>query len=111
MEFIIKQFHPHYNNALGKVITSQRQYNDEIKRGGYISYEECEDRARRTAESRRWKGVSEEARSWVKGVYSKADRKGNVKLSDREVDALKAKNMKMDRRLPSHYRTDKGGFE
>jgi len=109
MEIIIKEFKPHYNVALGKVVTSQRQYNEEIKRGGYISYEEGCERAKKNQDAHQWNGISEEGREWVKGVAAKADKKGNVRLSGREVEALKSKGM-TDRRLPEHYRTDKGGF-
>ena len=111
MEVIIKNFEPHYNSALGKVITSRRQYDEEIKKGGYISYEEAKEQTEKNLESRRWKGVSEEAREWCKGVAAKAKRDGSVSLSGREIDALKQRNMVMDRRLPEHYRTDKGGFD
>lgn len=110
MEIIVKKFEPHYNVALGKVVTSQRQYDEEVKRGGYIPYEECEQRAERNRERHQWKGVSDEAVEWTKGVVAKADKKGNVRLSGREIEALKTAGCALDRRLPEHYRTDTGGF-
>jgi len=114
MEIIVKNFQPHYNSAMGKVITSERKYKEEMKRGGYIPYEEAQYRDKAKAEKRNRFGVSEEATEWMRGVRSKADRKGNVKLSDREITALKkgvttnrenpALKEAMDRRLPENYR-------
>ena len=115
---IVKDFKAHYNSALGKVITSQRQYNEEIKRGGYIPYEEAQERTAKLVESRKQFKVSDEAQGWMREVKSVADGKGNVKLSDRQIQAmkdrgtmtnkenpaLKAAQAEMDSRLPAHYR-------
>lgn len=110
MQIIVKRFEPHYNRALGKVVTSQRQYNDEMKRGGYISHDECNDRVKSNLEKQSRFSVSDDAVEWMQGVKAKADKKGNVRLSDKEISALKTKGMAVDRRLPEHYR-EKGGFE
>jgi len=114
MEIIVRSFKPHYNQALGKVVTSQRQYNEEIKRGGYIPYEECQQRVDNNLAKQAVFGVSDEAKSWMRDVQASADKKGNVRLSDRQIDVLKSKGQTVDRRLPEHYAqkgVDKGGFE
>ena len=117
MEIIVKNFQPHFNSALGKVITSERQYRDEVKKGGYIPYEEAQERDRQKTEERNKFVVSDKAVEWMRSVRSSADRRGNVKLSDQQVDFLK-KGMttnrenpvlkQIDNRLPEHYQ--KGGF-
>ena len=118
MEVIVKNFPAHYNSAFGKVITSERQYKEEMKKGGYIPYDQAKEQtAKRLAERRKF-SVSDEAQAWMRDVRSCADKKGNVKLSDRQVGVLKEKGTMtnrenaalkeaqsvMDSRLPEHYR-------
>jgi hypothetical protein len=93
MEIIVKDFKPHFNVALDKVVTSQRQYNDEMKKGGYIPYEQAKENCAKIQEERKKYTTSEEARSWMREVKSKSDSAGNVKLSDREIDYLKKHSM------------------
>ena len=118
MEIIIKDFKSHYNVALGKVVTSQRQYNEEIKRGGYIPYEQAQEQTAATLAKRNEFHISKDAQDWMRDVKSSSDRKGNVKLSDRQIaamkergtmtnrenPALKAAQQDADRRLPECYR-------
>jgi hypothetical protein len=118
MEIFIKNFQPHYNSAFGKVIKNERQYKEEMKRGNYIPYEEAQQRTAALVEERSRFQVSEDAIDWMRDVKSKADRKGNVRLSDRQIQAmkdrgtmtnrenpvLKAAQSEMDSRLPEYYR-------
>ena len=101
MEIIIKNFTPHYNSALGKVITNERQYKEEIKRGGYIPYEEAQERTAALKESRKNVAPSEKAVNWMRDVRSSADAKGNVKLSDRQIEVLKETGAVTNRSNPA----------
>lgn len=115
---IVKDFKPHYNSALDKVITNERQYKEEMKRGGYIPYEEAQERVASAKAKRDQFRVSKDAQDWMRDVKSSSDRKGNVKLSDRQIALLKEKGTMtnrenpalkeaqatMDRRLPAAYR-------
>ena len=89
MIIISKKFKPHYNVAMDKVITSQRQYDNEMKRGGYVPYEQAKERVAHNLEKQREFKISGEAIDWIKSVKDSADKDGNVKLSDRQIDKLK----------------------
>lgn len=108
MEIIVKSFTPHYNRALGKVITSERQYKDEMKRGGYISYDECKDRVNNNLKKQREWNVPNDVKAWCKEVWEQGDSKGRVKLSDRQIDALKTKGMASASKAPKGTPTTGG---
>jgi hypothetical protein len=88
MEIIIKNFQPHYNMALGKIIVNERQYKEEIKRGGYIPYEQAQEQVASNMEKRKNFQVSDKAMDWMRDVKSSADSKGNIKMSDRQIEAM-----------------------
>lgn len=107
MQIIVKSFQPHYNRAMGKVISSERQYKDEMKRGGYVSYDECKQTVANNLEKQRQFSVSSDAKEWMRDVKSSSDKKGNVRLSDRQIDALRSKGMSTN--IPKDLPTT-GGF-
>lgn len=80
---------------MGKRIKSKKHYEEEMKRGNYIS----QDKARAIADEKRKKGhkayaPSEKARHIINSCNP--DRKGRVKLSDRQIDALKSMGVSFD---------------
>jgi hypothetical protein len=93
MEIIVKDFKPHYNLALDKAITSDRQYREEMRRGGFISQEEGDARVKANIEKRKEFKISKGAEAWMRECKMGADRKGNVKLSDRQIDAMRKAGM------------------
>lgn len=101
MEIIVKNFQPHYNSAMGKVIKNERQYKEEMKRGNYIPYEEAQQRTAHLVESRKNFTVSEKATDWMRDVKSSSDSKGNVKLSDRQIEVLKDTGTMTNRENPA----------
>ena len=101
MEIIVKNFTPHYNSALGKVITSERQYKEEMRRGDFIPYEAGQERTAAALEKRKEYRTSEKAKDWMRDVKSSADSKGNVKLSDRQIDVLKEAGTMTNRENPA----------
>ena len=104
MEIIVKNWE-HYNRALGKHITSKAQYNEEMKNGGFISYDEAKTRERQPAPF----SVSRETISIMKSIKDSADKKGNVKLSDRQIDAMKKNGMQFGEKARLNLGTT-GGF-
>ena len=106
-EIIVKNFKPHYNIALDKVVTSERQYKEEMKRGGYISADAGNEIVKRNLEKQREFKVSKNAEQWMREVKLKSDRDGNVKLSDRQVDAMRKMGMSFK---DPHLSETRGGF-
>ena len=102
---------PNWNSPKGKWIGSRAQYEKECAKAGMISYEQCSqicDEKQKAKDAPF--SVSAETKELMANVKSRADKKGNVKLSGREVDYMKRKGMRFDRRLPEAYRTDMGGI-
>lgn len=108
MEIIVRSFTPHYNRAMGKVIKSESQYKDEMKRGGYVSYDQCKETVKNNLEKQRQFSVSSGAQEWMRDVKSSSDSKGNVRLSDRQIDALKERGMASASKAPKDLPTSGG---
>lgn len=109
---IVKNFE-HYNRAMGKYISSQRHYEEEMKKGGYVKMEDAISVSNKVKrDQKRDYSLSEKARGIIETVKSSADKKGNVHLSDRTIKAMidiKAINKIPEyMKLPSHY--EDGGF-
>jgi hypothetical protein len=83
---------PSWNTPKGVYIRTKRQYDEACKRSGMISYDEAKARQEKiTAQREKEKFVpSKNAIDLMKSVKDSADRKGNVKLSDRQIDAMKS---------------------
>ena len=88
---IIVRKYDGYNSAMGKHITSKKHYQEEMRKGGYISY----DKACQNAESVEHKRnstkleLSQKAREIIETAKLSADRKGRVRCGDRIIDAMK----------------------
>ena len=111
VNIIVKRFEPHFNRSLDKAITSERQYREEMKRGGYISYEEAKERDKNSQEKRdaeKFK-VSKPVVDILRSVKDKSDRKGNVKLSDRQIDAMKKHGLRTGEKIKSKITDMVGG--
>jgi hypothetical protein len=90
---IVKKFDPHFNRAMGKVILNERQYKDEMKRGGYISFDECKqktDAIRAKQGQVSYDQMGDKAKGLAKAAHELSKRgRGNEKPSDRMIDAYK----------------------
>lgn len=120
MQIIVKNYQ-HFNRSLpnwdsphGKWIGSKKQYDEECKKNNMVSFEEAQEIAEkaRLSKIKPYK-LSKESEQIIKESKLKSDSKGNVKLSDRAIEALvnkKAIGRKIPdyMKLPSHY--EKGGF-
>jgi len=122
MVYIIVKEYSHYNKALpnwhspkGRYISSKKQYYDEVRQAGLIPYEQAEEIRRDNEEiAKKNRGYSKDTIQFLESVSSKADKKGKVRLSDKEVKfmidngAIKDRD-KFSKYLPSHYQ-ESGGF-
>ena len=112
MEIIIKRYE-HFNRSFknwdtskGKYISSKKQYEEEMKRGGFVDYE----KGSRIAEQNNiknfdYKGLSPEAENVIKAARLISDNKGNIKPSDRLIDGMKQVGVKFNIPdwCPKHY--------
>lgn len=112
MPAIIVKNYEFYSQAMGKHITSKRQYQEEMAKGGYVTFERAEEiAAKARRDNKKGYALSEKAKDIIATAKNSADRKGNVKLGDKAVDALKSMGMKFDKDLPRQYRNvNVGGF-
>lgn len=91
--FIKVKNYEHYNRALGKHIHSKKHYQEECARQGMISFDRAEllaSKSRIESEAKQKKGISKKAYEIIKAAKLRADKKGNVKLGDRTIDAIKS---------------------
>lgn len=112
MANIIVKKYQHYNSSMGKYIKTKRDYFTEMDRGGYVSQEEGERRAKTAREqARKDYKLSDKARQLLYCAEQTKDKKGNIKVSDRMVDGMKDVGVNFN--IPSIYKDlplDKGGF-
>lgn len=120
MQIIVKNY-AHVNKSFsgwdtphGKVIRGREHYERTMKEQGMVSFEEAKELAEKGAASKvKPYNVSKESLDIIRLAKLIADKKGNVKLGDRAIDALinkKAIGKKIPEymKLPSVY--NKGGF-
>lgn len=101
-----------YNKAMGKYIYNKSHYEEEMKNGGYVSYDEAQEIVAAKKAQKKQYTTSKTAHEILEACKSSTDKKGNVRMPDRAVDALKDMGMKFDRSLPEKYRNiEQGGFE
>ncbi len=100
VEIICKNYE-HFNRSLGKQIRSKAQYQREMERQGFVSQEKGEQIAERarSANHKDYNGLSGKAEEVVKAAYQMKDSKGNIKCSDRLVDAMKEVGVKLQTRF------------
>lgn len=82
----------HFNHALDMMIYSKEHYIHEMKKRRMLPYSICEGLADKW-ESKNHKGplkeLSPKADSIIRSLKLTADRHGNIKLSDRAINALR----------------------
>ena len=84
-----------------------------MKRQGYISKEEGDYLADRVEDKRNnfTAKLSPKAQEIMEAAKARADKKGNIKLGDNTIDAMKELGMQIDlKHCPKHYMPE-GGFE
>jgi hypothetical protein len=111
---IVVKNYAHYNRAMGKYIGSKKEYEQEMVKGGYVPFEKAEQMAEAARErnTKKYDGLSESKMRFLSQVKDLADKKGNIRTTDRFIKGLKEHGVKVDvnyDKLPKHYRQE-GGF-
>lgn len=113
---ILKENHKykHYNRAMGKWIHSKEHYEHEMKKGGYITYDECEKRAAKWDKDhpRHEYTLSPKAEDLIKSVKLTA-KHGYIRLADypKIVEELKKMGMSFDSSyLPKEFTLEGGMY-
>lgn len=113
MNIIVKRYE-HYSHALGKYIGSKKQYDYEMKKGGFVSFEQGEQMAKLTRDRQRkeYDKLSPEKMRFLNRAKDRADKNGNIEVTDGFVKDVKENSgIKLDinySKLPKHYQ---GGFD
>ena len=93
MEIIVRQSYKHINSSLpnwdtptGKYVKNKDHYDRLMKESGMISYEKAKGIAN-GPKTKEYK-LSNTAQDIISAAKNSKDSRGNVKLSDRTIDAL-----------------------
>ncbi len=115
MTHIIVKNYEHFNRSLpnwdspkGKYIRSKAQYQNELAKSGMKVVEKFGQ----TSEPKRKEYViSQKTREIIKEVRQTKDKKGNVRLSDRQIDAMRQMGA-IGKKIPTYMGkpSGKGGF-
>ena len=112
MEIIVKRYE-HYNRALGKYIHSKKQYKEEMKRGGFVSFEKGKEIAEkaRTKMRKSYGKLSDKSMDIIRSAKQMKDHKGRIRPGGRMIDAMKEVGVNFyDNNIPKAYR-EWGGFD
>ena len=106
---------PNWDCPTGRIVRNKDHYDRLCKENGMVSFEQAQEMAEkgRVAKTKDYK-LSAQSEEIIREARLKSDRKGNVKLSDRQIKVLidrKAIGKKIPdyMKLPSAYQK-KGGF-
>lgn len=112
MQIIVKKYE-HYNRAFGKYISSKKQYDEEMAKGGYVPFEQGEEMARKARERlhKPYTGLSPKAEEIIRTAGNMKDKKGNLKASSKLIDGMKELGVRFELPdwCPKHYKPE-GGF-
>lgn len=104
MDVIVKNYE-HYNRALGKHISTKKQYFDELKRNGYVPYEEGCRLAEKKQQDRKEYKPSKECVEMMRTIMDKKKDKTIVLgQHPKLVDGMKKMGMRFDIPDPKHYK-------
>ena len=97
MNIIVKNYEhlnrslPNWNTPKGVYVKNKDHYDRLMKESGMVSYEKMQDQA--SQKKTKDYSMSKEGLEIIKTVKNSADRRGNVKLSDRTIDAMVKKGI------------------
>lgn len=118
VQIIVKNYN-HFNKALpnwdtpnGVHVKNKDHYDRLCKENGMISYEQAKDQEKNKV--LKSYALSEKGKSIIAAAKQSKDSRGNVKLSDKTIDAMRSigavgKKIPNYMQLPSNY--GKGGFK
>ena len=105
----------HYNRSFGCKVEGKEHYNYLMKKYNMLPQDKADDLARIAKEKRETAPKAEfspKAREIIQSAKRRADKKGNVKLSDRQIDAMKELGVAIGHRYtPKGRDISKGGFQ
>jgi Cdc6-like AAA superfamily ATPase len=103
---------PNWNTPTGRYIRNKDEYDRAMKESGMVSYEVMQQRAAENKNKESKYVPSNRALGIVRHAIEKADKKGNVKLDERAIDALKRMNAlkPKPKYVPKVTNSAKGGF-
>ena len=103
----------HYNRAMGIKIEGKKHYEYEMKRRGLIPQDRADELARQ-AKLKQLQApkaeFSQKALDIIQAAKCRADKKGNVKLGDRTIDAMKELGVCFDHPHAPKKFGEKGAF-
>ena len=83
----------HFNRAMGKHISSKKQYEQEMAKGGFIPFVEA-----KKIPHKDYKELGSEAQGLLRYAKQIKDRKGKLKLGGRAIEAMKKFGMNFGRK-------------
>lgn len=97
---------PNWDTPKGKYIRSKRQYEEEMKRGGFVDFEQGNRVAEQTNKYLDNRELTPKAQAVIKAARLQTDRKGKIKPSDRLLDGMKEVGVKFSVPdwCPRHYK-------
>ena len=100
-----------WNTPKGKYISSRKQYNEEMAKGGFVSFEDGSEMAQAASKRKEYRGISPKAMEICQQAKNLSDRKGNIAWTPKLVEAMKDVGVGFDYydKLPKHYQPQ-GGF-
>ena len=105
-EHINKSF-GNWDKPNGKYIKNKDHYDRTMKEQGMVSYETMQQRAESNRKKERSYVPSDKALGIVRHAIERADKKGNVKLDGRAIEALKEMKAK-SAKLPNYLKNSNG---
>ena len=109
MEIIVKRWE-HYNRELGKYISTKKQYFDELKKRGLVTFEEGCQLAEAKQKESKWI-PSKDCTNMMREVLDKKDKNIVLGQHPRLVEGMKKLGVKFELPdwLPKHY-SEGGGY-
>lgn len=106
---IIVKNYQHYNRALGKYISTKKQYNEELRQQGFVSFEEGCKLAEKKSKESKWI-PSKNCTDMMREVLDKKDKNIVLGQHPRLVDGMRKMGVKFELPdwLSKHYQ--EGGF-
>ena len=115
MASIIVKSYEHFNKSLpnwdtpkGKYIKNKEHYESELRKSGMVHVDNAGQTSKPKLKDYK---LSDKARSIISSASNSKDKHGNVRLSDRTIDALKEIGA-LGKKIPSYMNIPegKGGF-
>jgi len=102
----VNQSFGNWDTPHGKVVKNKDHYDRLMKEDNMVSYDKSNDNYKKS--NRKEYVPSDKAREIIRQAKCGADRKGNIKLSDRTIDAMREIGA-INKKVPSYMNIPKDG--